>query len=169
MEYDRIRVTTVHQISSYRNHESKFSCSDGIYPQSLPPWSKNHTKKKFLWFSGTYSVAVIKYYGKKNLNIEEVIFLFWFFRLLVCLLVCVVFLWLTVWRYSPSWLHTCGALVAGTYTSWSQWNFSEEIESHKCACSYLRPCIYSGPSKSATTVKAALPTTVGIIQIILQG
>lgn len=119
-------------------------------------------KNKSLWFLGT--VAVIKYYGKKNLNIEEVIFLFWFFLFscLLALLVCVVFLWLTVWRYSPSWLYTCGALVAGTYSSWLQWNFSEEIESNKCVCSYL-PRIYSGPSKSATTVKAALPTTVSII------
>lgn len=163
MEYDRIRVTTVHQISSsYRNHESKFSCSDGIYPQSLPPWPKNHTKNVPLIFRYLFCCCN-KILWQKNLNIEEVIFLFWFFCLLVCLLVCVVFLWLTVWRYSPSWLYTCGALVAGTYSSWSQWNSSEEIESHKYACSYLRPCIYSGPSKSATTVKAALPTTVGII------
>lgn len=165
MEYDRVRVTTVHQISSsYRNYESKFSCSDGIYPQSLPPWSKNHTKKKFLWFLGTYSVAVIKYYGKKFKHRRGYFFVLIFsFACLLALLVCVVFLWLTVWRYSPSWLYTCGALVAGTYSSWSQWNFSEEIESNKYACSYLPPCIYSGPSKSATTVKAALPTTVSII------
>lgn len=59
-----MRVTTDHQMSSYRNPESKISYSEGVYLQILLSWSKNHTKK-FLRFLVTYSVGVIKHYGKE--------------------------------------------------------------------------------------------------------